>query len=177
MNSWFSSALIATFVSSLVTAFGWFVSHRNLRRLEEARRGEKVLDVQTALIAEIKTNTSRFDDTDLQAHADEMRDLILTSRKAYTPFVPRYAGTMVFDAVIKEIHILPTDTIQDVIAYYKQEYALRDLAEDLRGDEFSKLDKTRKAGIYVPFNFQIETAKRQGKLAIGAMLRNTGQHE
>ena len=47
----------------------------------------------------------------------------------------------------------------------------------MRGDEFAKLDKTRKVGIYVPFIFQIETAKRQGKLAIGAMLRNTGQHE
>ena len=169
MEGWLGSALIATLVSSLVTAFGWYVTHRNSRRLEELRRDEKVIDFQTALIAEINTNIARFSGTKLEVHAREMRKLILAGRRDYTPFVLRYSGTIVFDEVLKEIHILPNGVIQDVIAYYKQEHALQLLADDLRSENFAKLDKQRKADLFVEFIRNIEGSHKQGELAIAAM--------
>lgn len=132
MYEWLGSALTATVISSAVTAFGWFITSRNQRGLDRDRRSERVLDFQTALVAEIKTNQLRFGGTDLAVHAAEMQQQILSSDQAFNPFVPRYPGIIVFEAVLQEIHILPTETIQEVIAYYKQQYELRDLIEDLR---------------------------------------------
>jgi len=167
------TALVAAFVSGVITVLGWLASHWSERRLEAKRRAEKVTDVQTALLAEIESNLKRYQELDLDGHAGEMNRLIRRSR-AFTPFVPRYVSEIVFEAMIGEVHILPTKTIDDVVAYYKQEYKLRELVEDLRSDRYAGLEPDRKALMYEDYVWQIKTTLITGNQARDALLASLG---
>jgi hypothetical protein len=170
------TALIAAIVSAAVTAFGWIASHWSERRLEAQRREEKIVDVQWALLAEIESNLQRYSEVDLDTHESEMRRSILSGhgRTRFTPFVPRYATEIIFEAFIPDIHILPTGTIRDVVAFYKQEYKLREMVEDLRSDRFAELSQDRKAHLYGHYVWQIKTVMSWGERARAALASQLG---
>lgn len=176
MRGLLDTAIIAAVVSAAVTAFGWFASHWSERRLEGQRREEKIVDVQWALLAEIESNLQRYAEVDLDAHEREMRRSILSrrGRSRFTPFVPRYATEIVFEAFVPDIHILPTATIRDVVAYYKQEYKLREMVEDLRSDRFAALSQDRKAHLYGHYVWQIKTVLSWGERARAALASQLG---
>ena len=170
------TAVVAAIVSAAVTALGWFASHWSEQRLDTQRRIEKIVDVQTALLAEIESNLTRYEEIDLDKHTTEMVARIIrkSTGKAFTPFVPRYATEIVFEAMLADIHILPTETIDDVVAYYKQEYKLRELVEDLRSDRYNELEQDRKARIYQDYVWQIKTVLVTGEQARGALRSSLG---
>ena len=176
MNGVLESALVAAVVSAAVTALGWFASHWSERRLEAVRREEKIIDVQWALLAEIESNLLRYVEIDFDEHADEMERRILAGRgiAGFTPFVPRDAPEIIFEAFIPDIHILPTETIRDVVSYYKQEYKLRELIEDLRSERYVKLSRDRKALFYSDYVWQIRTVLSKGEKARAALARQLG---
>ncbi len=176
MRGLLDTALIAAIVSAAVTAFGWFASHWSERQLETQRREEKIVDVQTALLAEIESNLTRYAEIDLDEHARKMTRRILAKSRGprFTPFVPRYATEIVFEAMIADIHILPTQTIGDVVAYYKQEYKLRELVEDLRSTMFHDLAQDRKARVYQDYVWQIKTVLTTGERAQAALSASLG---
>ena len=62
--------------------------------------------------------------------------------------VPREVPAFVIDALIGEIHILPTEIIDPVILYYRQILAISQLADDLRSERFDKLEASRKVELY-----------------------------
>lgn len=164
------TALIAAIVSAAVTALGWFASHWSERRLEAQRRAEKIIDVQWALLAEIESNLLRYAEIDLDEHEAEMERRILKSgRTGFTPFVPRDPAEIIFDAFIPDIHILPTETIRDVVSYYKQEYKLRELIDDLRSERYLKLAPDRKALLYSDYVWQIKSVVAKGEKARAAL--------
>jgi hypothetical protein len=170
------TAIIATVVSAAVTALGWFASHWSTQRIEARRRLERIIDVQWALLAEIESNLIRYAETDLDAHE---RDMLLRIRRGkgrngFTPFVPRYVTEVVFEAFVPDIHILPTETIRDVVAYYKQEYKLRELVEDLRSDRFRALPADRKANLYSHYIWQIKSVLAWGEQARAALVNQLG---
>lgn len=159
MGNYADTALLAAAVSAIVTAIGWWASHWSTVRLEDKRRIEKIVDVQWALLAEIECNLARYAEVDLDEHEKDMLRRIRTGRGhgGFTPFVPREVAEIVFESFLADIHILPTETIRDVVAYYKQEYKLRELVEDLRGERYAALDSTRKAHLYSHYVWQIRT--------------------
>jgi hypothetical protein len=172
MPEWLGPAFIAVVVSALVTVAGWFATYRSTRRLEELRRQEKTLDVQTALIAEIRSNMLRFADTDLEALEREVVDRIGSAPKSspYTPFIPKFAHAMIFETVMAELHVLPTETIEDVVSYYKIEYKLSAFADDIRGDAFASLSPERKKLIYSDYVHIIRHAQKTGHAALQALV-------
>jgi hypothetical protein len=176
LNAIIDTALIAAVVSAAVTALGWFASHWSERRLEAGRRQEKIIDVQWALLAEIESNLLRYAEIDLDEHADQMERSIMAGRgtAGFTPFVPRDAPEIIFEAFIPDIHILPTETIRDVVSYYKQEYKLRELIEDLRNERYVKLARDRKALFYSDYVWQIKTVLSKGEKARTALARQLG---
>jgi hypothetical protein len=165
------AALVAAAVSASVTALGWFATNWSEKNLESLRRAERVIDVQTALLAEIESNLKRYEEINLDKHNAEMIRLIKGSkgRGRFTPFVPRYPSEIVFEAMISDIHILPTKTIDEVVAYYKQEYKLRELVEDLRADHYRELENERKAQLYDHYVWQIKTVLITGSEARNAL--------
>jgi hypothetical protein len=121
-NEWIGAAVTASLVSGLVTALGWWASHHNSVRLDGLRRIEKIRDYKSALAAEITANLDRFSDVDLATHRAEMVRRIEASGEttpSFTPFVPRYATTIVFDRLLTEIALLPNEAIEAVVLYYK----------------------------------------------------------
>ncbi len=88
--------------------------------------------------------------------------------------MPRYATEIIFEAMLADIHILPTETIDDVVAYYKQEYKLRELVEDLRSSRYQELEQDRKARIYEDYVWQIKTVLITGEQARSALRNSLG---
>ena len=176
MANLLDAALIAAVVSAAVTALGWFATHWSERRLESKRRIEKIIDVQWALLAEIESNLQRYAETDLEEHEAAMLGRIRarSGQGGFTPFVPGEAAEIVFEAVIPDVHILPTETIRDVVAYYKQEYKLKELVEDLRSERYALLDKDRKAQLYSHYVWQIKTVVFWGERARASLARQLG---
>ena len=116
------------------------------RLLESVRRRERILDVSTAIRAEVRSHRQSlllFSN----AAAEETARRILDD-PSYTPFVPSHGRSFVFDAIVAEIHILPTDIIDPVVYYYRQVAMLGHFAEDLRTERFLQLDAARKASMY-----------------------------
>ena len=176
MGAFLDTALIAAVVSAAVTALGWIASHWSEQRLEARRRTERIVDVQWALLAEIESNLLRYEEIDLGEHGREMAEKIMKGRgrASFTPFVPRDPSEVIFEAFIPDIHILPTGTIRDVVAYYKQEYKLRELVEDLRSDRYAALDRDRKARLYGDYVWQIKTVVEWGERARAALAGQLG---
>ena len=176
MVSLLDTAMIAAIVSAAVTALGWLASHWSERRLDDRRRLEKIIDVQWALLAEIECNLLRYAEIDLDEHERDMVQRITRnrSRQGFTPFVPQDPAEIIFDAFISDIHILPTETIRDVVAYYKQEYKLRELVADLRSDRFAALDRSRKASLYEHYVWQIKSVLYHGERARAALAAQLG---
>jgi hypothetical protein len=130
-----------------VTAAGWYVGHRQDVRREAVKRLERIRDVQTAILAEIRANQYRLHGLDLEAHAARIAAK-MSADPAFAPFVPREVPAFVIDALIGEIHILPTEIIDPVILYYRQILAISQLADDLRSERFDKLEASRKVELY-----------------------------
>jgi hypothetical protein len=150
MDIWIGSAVVAVVISSLVTVAGWFMTLRHERIRETERRIERVEDIQTALLADIRSSSHRFFQTDLDAHLNDIEARIRggSEGEGYTPFVPREPGSLLWESTAAEVHILPTEVIDAVVIYFSQLETIRLFAEDLRAERFSSLDIERKIAMY-----------------------------
>ena len=150
MEGWVQSAVIAVVISSLVTVAGWYISLRHERRREAERREERIWDYQTALLADIRSTSSQFSTVDLDRHLDEVVALIegAPENRPYTPFVPRAPGSLIWASIAQEVHILPTEVIDAVVLFFSQLETIRNFVEDLRSEQFTRLEKSRKVAMY-----------------------------
>lgn len=161
-------------IGLLGVVVGAVLSNVAERFVDAARRRERVQDVSTAIRAEIRSHRQRlllFD----AAGADAISEKILnasTNPDGYTPFVPSEPHSFVLDAIVGEVHILPTDVIDPVIYYYRQAAALRQFAEDLRGDGFGRLEAPRKAEMYRDYIAMGTHARKLADDAITALEDN-----
>ena len=153
MEAWIGSAVIAVVISSLVTVAGWFMTLRHERLREIERRQERIEDIQTALLADIRSSSHRFSEIDLDRHAAEMKERIAAAGpgESYTPFVPREPGSLLWSTTAGEIHILPNEVIDAVVIYFSQLETLRLFIDDLRGERFAALDSARKIAMYADY--------------------------
>jgi hypothetical protein len=107
-------------------------------------RSERIRDIQTALQAEIRSHRGT-----LEEYADPGLAEAVLSRLAgddsYTPFVTRKGDALIFDAIVRDIHILPGAVIDPVVVYYRQWRSIGAFVEDLRSDAYRMLPSARKA--------------------------------
>lgn len=143
--SWIGPAIIAAVISAVVTGFGWVISERQSVRRDAARRRERIGDVQTALLAEIRAGRHRIGDLSEMARAV---DHAFSERADYRPFVTRPVPTFVLDAILADIHLLPISVIDPVVLHYRQAAAVALFVDDLRSETFEKLDVTQKRAMY-----------------------------
>jgi hypothetical protein len=147
MSAWIGPAIIAAVISAIVTAIGWYAAHASSKRLDASRRRERIKDVQTALLAEIRSHQYRLILFETQALVKEA-PATSEPAKPFSPFIPREGESFVFNAIVREIHILPTAVIDPVVLYYRQISALALFAEDLRSERFERLETERKIEMY-----------------------------
>ena len=164
VHDWIGPAVTAA-------AIGSFLGYRLSRKLELDRRREKTVDFTKAILAEIKSTINRHADINIDEHLEQiLRKLIPPglpdgASSNYTPFVPKRVTTIVFDALIAEIYVLPTSVVNDVVAYYEDEHMLTQLIEDMRDQQFSSRSQAVKAAIYTDFISLIKGANTKGKQA------------
>ena len=143
---WVGPAIVAAIIAGLISVAGWFVTFRQARRIEQERRAEKVIDIQTALLAEIRSDLHNLEDFNLAEKLAVLRDNLerAAGPSPYTPFVPKDSGAPIFLAIIGQISVLPTRTIGPVVLYYKQRETIAHFTDDLRASSFSALPPDRK---------------------------------
>jgi hypothetical protein len=168
---WIESAFIAAVISSLVTVAGWYISLRHERRREAERREEKIWDYQTALLADIRSTSSQFAIVDINRHLEEVVALIedAPEDRPYTPFVPRAPGSLMWPSIAQEVHILPTEVIDPVVLFFSQLDTIRSFVEDLRSDQFARLERSRKILMYRDYIRMWRLASRQAEEAQSAL--------
>src|SRR5262249_25220406 len=106
-------------------------------------------------------------------HAAEVRTR-MSSEPEFFPFVPRDSSTVIFDAILPEIHVLPSAAIQPVVAYYKQIMRIGHIVEDLKSDRYASLSADRKFEIYLDYLGMIRQGLRQAADAEAALRRSLG---
>jgi hypothetical protein len=147
MNTWIGPALIAAVISSLVTAVGWLVNYRTSLGLEKERRLEKVRDFQIALKAEIRSELHHLREVDFEANFTKIEARYKRS-KDYSVLVTRMVHHIVFETLVKEIHILPESVIDPVILYARQRQIVDQMALDLRLDSFKLSPQAHQLEMY-----------------------------
>jgi hypothetical protein len=149
-ETWIQSAVIAVVISSLVTIIGWYISLRHERTLEAERREERIWDYQTALLSDIRSTSAQFAHVNIDRHLSEVVSLIQQAPedRSYTPFVPRAPGSIMWESIAQEVHILPNEVIDPVVLFFSQLETIRLFVEDLRSERFAQLEKHRKIAMY-----------------------------
>lgn len=135
---------------------------------ERALREERIQDMQTALLADIKSYPHRVSGSDLDLHYELIREQIEAAPPSdpFTPFVPREPPTQLWTLVAKEVHLLPAGVIDPVVSFYTQVEAIKLFADDLRSDRFAGLSTRRKVAMYRDY---IELKKYAAELAEDAL--------
>lgn len=170
LSAWVGPAIIATLIASLVQIIGWQIEHRHERRRQTDMRREKIVDVQTAIRAEIRSHRHRL----LQFLAVDLSALPSGPEDDFLPVVPSEVRPFVLDAILRDIHILPTDVIDPVIVYYRQVEALIRLVEDLRSDRFREMTGDRRVAMYRDYIGMGVYAAELAADAIAAINRDLG---
>lgn len=155
--------------------------HQTELARQDARRAERIRDVQLALRADIKIVASHLRTVDFDAKRSAGVDLILASEgesPGYTPFVPELTEPMLWKSISTDIPILPRAVIEPVVLFYDQREALRLFVGDLRSEIFKELDARRKAAMFESYvEMQRKLAFYAGSAfdALGASLDGNAQ--
>jgi hypothetical protein len=161
-------AVIAAVISSLVTAFGWYVSDSRERRAEARRRRDKIVDLQKALRAEARSHLMQLEETDLGAELAAMTGR-MDADPAFVPFVPRESHDAVYRAVIADIHLLPSEAVEPVVLYHAHVAAMAAFADDLRSPAFAALHPFRRRLMYEDWIGMKRRALDRGRAAVAAL--------
>lgn len=171
--------IISALIGGVVVALGWAISFWMERHRARLEREDRIIDIQTAIRAEIKAIVSAPQNRDLEgslargmARFDEER-----AQAPYVPLVPHEKHDTVFEALVGNIHLLPTETVEPVVLYYNSTTALAMLAGDLRSQRFAEMDKERRKKMLRHYMLIKIAAKKLGEDAIAAIDAMIGPSE
>lgn len=142
MQAWVGPAIVAAFISGLVSLIVVQLNFRQTRQADKLRREEKIRDFQIALRAEIRGDLNHLNSFDLDEFLDVM-ELRYKVEKNFSVTVPRLARHVVFEAIVPEIHILPESVIDPVVLYVRQRQTVESMIDDMRDANFRTLSSDR----------------------------------
>lgn len=163
--------IIAALIGAAVVAIGWLINQRRELSGARRRRRERMIDIQTALRAEIKALVEAPQNRDLAGSLERglARFDAETPEAPYLPFIPHEKHDTVFQAMVGDIPVLPTATVEPVILYYNQQVAIGMMAQDLRSETFTTLDRERRRSMLKRYMEMKMEAMRMGRIAIDAL--------
>ncbi|MEX0286714.1 MAG: hypothetical protein AB3N23_19075 [Paracoccaceae bacterium] len=176
MEAWIGPAIVAAFISAVITVSGWVLTGRREIASERRRRAERRADVQTALLAEIQHYVDILSNPEFDLNAvwetvvNEMED-----NADYVPLIPSERNDTVFRAILGDIHVLPADVIQPVVRYYNQVFAIDAMITDLRGNGFATAEQDQRIKMYTDYIALKIEARSQGQRAIEALQHSLGE--
>ncbi|MBY6151995.1 hypothetical protein KUV47_02120 [Vannielia litorea] len=135
-------------IAGLFLGAGWFVNGVLNRREAAALRQEKLRDMHRALYAEIGNNLANlWDEERIESYAEGMLERMREDEE-FVPLIPREHNDTVFDTLLPDIHVLPRQTIDPIVAYYSQLKSLAALVDDMRGAAFKGMSQQRRVAMY-----------------------------
>ena len=140
METLVQSAVVAVIISSLVTIAGWYATHQSERRLEAARRRERIQDIQTALLADICSTSNRFQAVDPDQHLAQVVTLLRSapadpgSRRSFNASRAASCGRRSQRTFIR------TDVIESVVLFFSEVETIRFFVDGLRSDWYAQLE-------------------------------------
>lgn len=170
---WIGPAILAAFISGLVSLLVVQLDFRQSRKLERLRRAEKIRDFQIALRAEIRGELSNLSSYDFRALLENVRSRY-ENETGYSVSVPRLAKHLIFGAIVSEIHILPEAVIDPVVLYARQRQAVESLIDDMRDRSFRSLSTDRQLAIYEDYLRMWETWRDLAAQAEAALNEQLG---
>jgi len=142
------SRLLQAFVAGLFLGLGWVVNGWQNRRADSRRRKERLRDAHRAIYSEIAAYLENLGSEDaLQDYRNSIIER-MTTDPGYVPLIPRERNDTIFRALVEEIYILPRVTIDPIVSYYSQLFAIETLIEDMRGKRFPGLEASRRIQMY-----------------------------
>lgn len=159
-------------IAGLFLAAGWWVVAFQNSWRDRRLRQDRVRDMQRALFAEIRANVAALRRDDLEAYGAEIAQRI-EDEPGYFPSIPTEARDTIFRAIIKDIHVLPRDTIDPLVLYYSQLNAIGASIADLRQLDPVKTGPERAAALYLDYIAMKREALDLGEQAMIAIANNT----
>lgn len=155
-------------------AGGWLYNGWQTRRAATRLRAEKLRDMHRAIFAEIGVYTANIWDT--RAMSDYADDMVkrMEADPDFVPFIPRERGDLIFAELIPEIHILPRQTIDPIVAYYSQLTTISAIVDDMRGERFGTMSQDRRISMYRDYIEMKKQALQFGRFA-NAMINAYGK--
>lgn len=132
------------------------------RQREERARSERINDIVRALHAEILTGIVLYED---QMDAAEVRHTIFDP----TPFATPDEVDFVFDTVVPDLSILPSDVIHQVVAYYRVARQTNLMIRDFRDPRFEAQSAEEKRRFLEGYIQLVFVLKRRGDEAVAAL--------
>ncbi|TMM50913.1 hypothetical protein [Sulfitobacter sabulilitoris] len=157
-------------IAGLVIATGWLTTAIFTELGKAGAKAERMRDYHKALYAEISnTLASLWDAGDADAHVaatlQRMRD-----DPDFIPFIPREHHDHIYDALVTEIDVLPRQTIDAIVAYYRQIKAISAFTDDMRGPAFRRLGQDRRIVMYADYSEMRKQAFSFGQYALAIIL-------
>lgn len=163
--NWVDARIWQALIAALVVMSGWLVNGWRNRRSERRLRRARVRDVQKALYAEIRAYLTVLERDRLDIYGANLARRIVEGGDGaakFVPFIPTERNTIVFEAIVAEIHVLPRATIDPVVLYYSQLEAISALIGDLRSPAYAEMGAKRRAQMYLDY-----ISLKQEALALG----------
>ena len=152
-------------IAGLVIATGWLATAIFAETERAARKAERTRDFHKALFAEVQNALSvLYGEGQAERHAEALVAR-MEAEPDFVPFIPQENHSRVFEALLKDVEVLPRQTIDTVVAFYSHVSAIGTLAEDMRGQGFRRLPQDRRVALYRHY---IEM--RQRAFAVGQYL-------
>lgn len=164
-------------IAGLFLAVGWWVVALQNRRRDAKLRQNRVRDVQRALFAEIRATVAALRREDLEHYGEAIAQRI-EETPGYFPTIPTESNDAIFRAIIGEIHVLPRDTIDPIVLYYRQLDVIGAAVADLRVLDIEKIGPERAADLYRDYiNFRLEALDlgEDAMIAIAQDIDGTGR--
>ena len=147
MEAWVGPAIVAAFISGLVSLIVVQLNFAQSRKADRSRRAEKVRDFQVALRAEIRSELRNLSQHDVETQLADVRRMY-ESDATYSVTVPRPVQQAVFESLVAEIHVLPEAVIDPVVLYSRQRNVIAALVTDMREPTFRQLSKDQQLKMY-----------------------------
>lgn len=166
LDAHLSPQLQQAVVTGLFVAIGWIVVAAQTRRRDAALRRAREMDLQRALLAEIRAHVFALEQ---QTPTPEDAALLIARMATgdFVPTLPQHANDRIFGAVIADIHILPAPIIDPIVLYYRLLSIMGALATDLR--RISRNDPPRAAQMMADYLSLMEETRDTGIQAIRAL--------
>ena len=163
-------------ISALILGLFYLAGRGRQGAAERDLREERAENLQNAILAEARAHWYELDRqgplSSVVAGLIEKMEQGRWTQPGFTPFIPKEAPSLVFDAIERDFSLLDRRAIDLVVRYYRQLEVVAQFAIDLRSDRFHTLSTDRKIEVVRDY-FTLLQALKNGAAELNGRLEQT----